>query len=63
MQYDCLTLNKAHENSKVVEKMATSFVFSEPDMPQELVEDTIGLIVSDNTSHSGYKSIELGFPY
>ena len=61
MQYDCLTLNKAHQNSKVDEKMATGFVFACPDMPQELVEDTIGLIVSDNTSHAGYKSIQLDF--
>ena len=30
-------------------------------MPQELVEDTIGFIVSDNTSLSGYKSIALDF--
>ena len=59
MQYDCLTLQKAFQKSKVEEKMASSFVFSEPDMPQELVEDTIGLIVSDSTSHFGYKSIEL----
>ena len=58
-QYDCLTLSKALENSKVEEKKATSFVFSEPDMPQELVEDTIGFIVSDDTSLFGYKSIKL----